>query len=134
MTRKYANMTTRRKLWTGLGVLVLVSPLGLILPALFGAGGAWGEWGLEEVRKIAGFIPDGMKKLAERWSSPMPDYALPGQRPGLVGESMGYLAAAVIGVGLAAAAGWLVARLLARREKRCGDHNGDPPPGRAGDR
>lgn len=123
-------MTTRKKLWIGTALLVLLSPLGLIIPALFGAGGAWGEWGIEEVNKLAGFIPDGMKNLAERWRSPMPDYALPGQAPGLAGESMGYLAAAVIGAGLTAAAGWLLARLLARREKRGGGHDGDPPPPR----
>ncbi len=120
-------MTTRKKLWIGVAVLVFLSPLGLIIPALFGAGGAWGEWGLHEVKKLAGFIPDGMKKLAERWMSPMPDYTLPGQGPGLAGKSAGYLAAAVIGALFAAAAGWLLAKLLSRREKRGGDHDGDPP-------
>ena len=117
----------RKKLWIGIALLVLLSPLGLILPALFGAGGAWGEWGIEEIRKLAGFIPEGMKKAAERWSSPMSEYTLPGQGPGLAGKSMGYLAAAVIGAGLTAGAGWLLARLLARREKHDGGHGGDPP-------
>lgn len=118
-------MTTGKKLWTGIALLVLLSPLGLIIPALFGAGGAWGEWGLAEVEKLAGFLPDGMKKFVERRSSPLSGYALPGQGPGLAGRSMGYVAAAAIGVGLTAGAGWLLARLLGRRENQGGNHDGD---------
>ena len=45
-------MTTTKKLWIGIVILTLLSPLGLIIPALFGAGGAWGEWGLEEIKKL----------------------------------------------------------------------------------
>lgn len=125
MTRKNTNMTTGKKLWIGTALLVLLSPFGLIIPALFGAGGAWGEWGPEEIEKLAGFLPDGMKKVAERRSSPLSEYALPVQGPGLAGRSIGYLAAAMIGVGLTAGAGWIVARLLAGKEKSGGNHDAD---------
>jgi hypothetical protein len=111
-------MTTSKKLWIGIGILVILTPLGLIIPALFGAGGAWGEWGLEEIEKIIGYVPEGMKRHAERWKSPMPDYAVPGQGRGLAGESAGYIITAVIGVILTAGAGYLLAKLLLRKDRK----------------
>jgi len=38
-------MTLTGKLWIGIGALIVLSPLGLILPDQFKAGSAWGEWG-----------------------------------------------------------------------------------------
>ena len=96
-------MTTTKKLWIGIGILALLSPLGLILPALFGAGGAWGEWGINTIEKIVGFVPEGMKRLADPGKAPLPGYTVPGQSTGLVSGSFGYLASAIIGIALAAA-------------------------------
>ena len=47
-------MKASKKLWFGLGVMIVLSPLGLILPALFHSGAAWGEWSKEEVRQQVG--------------------------------------------------------------------------------
>ena len=44
------------KLWIGIAILIILSPVGLILPELLKAGGAWGEWGADEIEKIAGHI------------------------------------------------------------------------------
>jgi cobalt/nickel transport protein len=114
---KVERMSKIKKLWVGVGVLALLSPLGVILPKLFGAGGAWGEWGLEEIEKIAGFVPAGMKRLAETWKAPLPDYALPGRSNGLAGESFGYAVTAIVGVAFTAGLMYLLAKLLARKEK-----------------
>ena len=57
-------MSNVKKLWIGIGILVLLSPLGVIVPALFKAEGGWGEWGLDQIGKIAGFVPWGQSKLA----------------------------------------------------------------------
>jgi putative flippase GtrA len=110
-------MTTTKKLWIGIGSLALLSPLGLIIPALFGAGGAWGEWGIDTIEKIVGFVPEGMKRLADSGKAPLAGYAVPGQSKGLVIESFGYLLSAIIGIVLAAAITFLLAKLLVRRKK-----------------
>jgi hypothetical protein len=110
-------MTTIKKLWIGIGILALLSPLGLIIPALFGAGGAWGEWGLEEMKKLVGYIPEGMQKLAELWKSPLPDYTVPGQKPGLAHESLGYILTAVIGIAVTAGVAYVIAKLLGRKNR-----------------
>jgi hypothetical protein len=111
-------MSTTKKLWLGIGILILFSPLGLIIPNLMGAGGAWGEWGLDEIQKIAGFVPEGMKRLAELWRAPLPDYALPGRGKGLLHGSIGYILTAVIGVALAAGIMYLLAKLVGRKNDK----------------
>jgi cobalt/nickel transport protein len=108
-------MTTVKKLWIGIGILAILSPLGVIIPQWFGAGGAWGEWGLDKIEKAAGFVPEGMKRLAESWKAPLPDYAVPGQGKGLAGESAGYIASGVIGVIIAAAVMYVLTKILVRR-------------------
>jgi cobalt/nickel transport protein len=114
---KGRSSTTVRKLWIGIGVLALLSPLGLIIPRWFGAEGAWGEWGPEEITKIAGFVPSGMKRLSELWRAPMPDYAVPGQGKGLLGKSLGYVLTGVIGIAFTAGAMYILTKLLKRRNR-----------------
>ena len=109
-------MTITKKLWIGIGVLVVLSPLGLIIPALFGAGGAWGEWGNDTIEKMIGFLPEGMKRFADSGKAPLPGYAVPGQGKGLINESFGYLLSAIIGIALAAAIMFLLAKLLVRKK------------------
>jgi cobalt/nickel transport protein len=110
-------MATIKKLWIGIGILALLSPLGLIIPSLFGAGSAWGEWGLVEINKLIGFIPGGMQKLAKLWKSPLQEYTVPGQKPGLAYEGLGYVITAVIGIAVTAGLAYLIARLLGRKNK-----------------
>ena len=110
-------MTTIKKLWLGISVLVLLSPLGIIIPKMLGAGGAWGEWGLDEIKKVTGFVPEGMKRIADIWKAPLPDYALPVEHKGLVVESFGYVFSAIIGIVLVAGAMYVIAKLLSRNER-----------------
>ena len=56
----------------------MLSPLGLLLPAHFKAGSAWGEWGADEMQKLVGYVPKGLEKLSSLWNAPMPDYAFKG--------------------------------------------------------
>ena len=115
---KAAGRGTIRRLWIAIGILALLSPLGLIVPKMLGSGGAWGEWGLDEVGKLAGFEPTGMKRLAETWKAPLSGYAVPGQQDrGLTGEGLGYILTAVIGIAFAAGAMYILSKLLTRRKK-----------------
>ena len=105
-----------RKLWFVIVLLALLAPLGVIVPALFGAGGAWGEWGVEEIKKLVGYVPEGMDRLAHLWKSPLRDYTVPGQKPGLLHKSLGYIATAIIGVAVAGGAAYALAKLLGRKD------------------
>lgn len=109
-------MSMTKKLWWGIGILALLSPLGIIIPKWLGAGGAWGEWGLDEVKKAAGFVPEGMKRIAEIWKAPLPDYALPVANKGLVIESFGYVLSAIIGIALIVIVMYIITKLLGRKK------------------
>jgi cobalt/nickel transport system permease protein len=87
----------RRLAW-GMAVLVALTPLGLYLPAKFGAGSAWGEWSAEEIRTMTGYIPAGLAKLSEMWRAPLPEYG-PKVEPGsFASSSAWYIVSALLGV------------------------------------
>ena len=111
-------MKTVTKFWVALGLLVVLSPLGLILPARFKAGSAWGEWGADEMEKLVGYVPQGLKRLSETWNAPMPDYALKGwEEKGLAHQSFAYILSAVVGIGLIVLFMWLLGKLLTKKNE-----------------
>jgi len=109
---------TTTKCWIGLGLLVLLSPLGLLLPDHFQAGSAWGEWGSGEIGKMVGYVPQGLARLGELWKAPLPDYAPPGwDEKGLTHLSFAYILSGIAGVVLVVGAVWLLGRLLTKKEE-----------------
>jgi len=109
-------MKTTTKLWIGLWILILLSPLGLILPEHFRAGDAWGEWGTDSVKELVGYIPKGLEKLSSLWSAPIPDYAFKGwEEKGLSHLSIAYIFSAILGIAVTVLAVMLIAKLLTKR-------------------
>jgi hypothetical protein len=98
--------------------LILFSPLGLLLPEHFKAGTAWGEWGIDEIGKLVGYVPKGLGKLAPLWKAPLPDYAFKGwQEKGLSHLSFAYIISAAVGMAVIVMAVLLIGRLLTRKGK-----------------
>lgn len=111
-------MKKMTKLWIGLIILVFLSPLGIILPAKFNAGSAWGEWSADEIQKMTGHLPSGMEKLSDKWKAPMPDYAFKGQEEAPVAtQSISYIISGIIGVAVVVLLSMLVGKAIAKREK-----------------
>jgi cobalt/nickel transport system permease protein len=95
-----------RPLWLTLGLLLMLTPLGLL------AGGtAWGEWAASDFadpaarQAIAGTslghapppaAPAGLRRLASVWTAPLPDYAPPFLRS----RAVGYALSGMFGAGL----------------------------------
>ena len=111
----------------GLGLLILLAPLGLLLPKALHAGSAWGEWSAGEVNEeiakaggsaTAGYVPAGIRQAEEHgWRAAMPDYAFRGQESaGLAALSLAYVISGVLGVATLVVVIWLFARRLAREE------------------
>ncbi|MFH0918222.1 MAG: PDGLE domain-containing protein [Candidatus Omnitrophota bacterium] len=109
-------MKITTKLWLGLAVLILLSPLGLLLPEHFKAGTAWGEWGTNEIKKLAGYVPQGFEKLSNLWNAPMPDYAFKGwEEKGLPHLSFAYIISAIVGIILVVFAILRIGKLLVKK-------------------
>lgn len=84
----YSGKVGRRKfLYIIIGILILATPLGLLA-----SGTAWGEWGLEEVKDLIGFVPKGMEE-GFQFNSPIPDYSFR-----YLNEYFGYILSALAGV------------------------------------
>lgn len=111
-------MNTAAKLWIALAALIVLSPLGLLIPAWLGGGTAWGEWSAEELRRLVGYLPRGMAQLADLWRAPLPDYALPGQEnASLSALSASYIISALVGAAVVVGVTILVGKVLARRDR-----------------
>ncbi len=109
-------MKVTTKLWIGLAMLLVLSPIGLILPEHFKAGSAWGEWGADEMQKLVGYIPQGLEKLASIWNAPIPDYAFKGwEEKGLPRLSFAYIISAIVGVGITILMVIGIGKLLAKK-------------------
>lgn len=95
-----------KPLWIGMALLMVLTPLGLLA-----AGTAWGEWSAEDFADpqtraaIAAAssqamppatAPQGLRRLANIWTAPMPDYA----PPFLKSAAFGYIVSALFGTGL----------------------------------
>jgi len=111
-----------RPLVAALLVMALLTPVGIYLPEILQAGGAWGEWSVREVRRMVGYAPEGMGKTAGAWKAPVPDYGqnAPEGTP-FPRRGIRYLLSAFLGISACGAAAYLLVR---RRGK-----TGDPPPG-----
>jgi len=110
-------MKLTTKFWIAIAVLVVLSPLGLIIPAHFKAGGAWGEWSAGEIQKLAGYVPQGLKKLSSLWNAPMPDYTIKSwQGKGLKQLSFAYIISAAVGVLVIIAVVFILGKLLAKKD------------------
>jgi hypothetical protein len=111
-------MKGTKRLWWGLVLLMLLSPIGLILPEVFKSGPAWGEWRLGEIEKMLGFIPEGLKKVTHLWSAPVPDYNLKTlEGRGLAKSSLGYILSAGLGVGVIVLATLLLGKILSKKNR-----------------
>ncbi|MBI4743665.1 MAG: cobalamin biosynthesis protein [Actinobacteria bacterium] len=104
-------MKEYKKLWIGLVVLIILSPLGIIIPAKFNAGSAWGEWGSDEIKSMIGFVPKGMKKLETIWSAKIPGYNFPGFN-GWALSGLGYILSAIIGTFIIIFLCYLIGKIL----------------------
>src|SRR5271163_4539698 len=102
---KSAGWTATKPLWIALGVLMILTPLGILA-----AGSAWGEWSPGEfctpeargrIAAVSGNqsapaeTPAGMGRLASFWTAPMPRYA----PPFLKSPAFGYLLSSIAGTG-----------------------------------
>ena len=112
-------MKTITKLWILIALLAALSPIGLILPAYFKAGGAWGEWGPEEVQALVGYIPKGLAKITSLWCAPIPDYAFKGwETKPLSSLSIAYIMSAVAGIAIVIALVFMIGKIFSKKDNQ----------------
>lgn len=107
-------MKNSAKLWIGLLILMILTPLGLLA-----AGTAWGEWGTEEIKGLAGYVPRGLARLSDIWRAPLPGYSFRGlEKATFLKSSLAYIVSALLGVAIVVAIVYLLGRFLASKEEK----------------
>ncbi len=107
----------QKKLWIGLLIMALLTPLGIYLPKMVGSGDAWGEWGTGAIEKMLGYVPEGMRKIADIWKAPAPDYGFGGEGASLGIQAIWYVLSALVGIAAVVLVIFIVSRMLSRHEK-----------------
>jgi len=110
-------MTLTKKLWIGIFVLVILTPLGLILPNYFKAGDAWGEWEADTIQKLVGYVPQGLSKLSVLWKNNalLPDYCFRGwEDKAMSYQCFAYIIAAIVGIAVISTIVFFLGKFLAK--------------------
>jgi hypothetical protein len=106
-----------KKLWFGLIAMAVLSPLGIYLPEKLGAGEAWGEWTPEALKKLLGYVPEGLEKLSDTWKAPVPDYNIFGEGASFGHQAISYIMSAFIGMAVAGLTIYIIAKVIKKNEK-----------------
>ena len=97
--------------------MALLTPLGIVLPHIFDAGTAWGEWGAAKLEKLLGYAPQGLKRLSDIWKAPVPNYIFGGSDASMTLQIISYVASGVLGVLAVALVVFLITRLKTKNDK-----------------
>ncbi len=97
--------------------LVLLTPVGILLPIFVDAGDAWGEWSARTVAKLIGYVPQGLAKYEGIWKAPLAGYTTGGHDTSIVRQSFQYLISGVIGAALALIVAYIVSKMIIRNGK-----------------
>lgn len=106
----------QKKLWVGIGIMALLSPIGIIIPEKMKSGDAWGEWGPEKIKEMLGYVPKGLEKLSGLWNAPLPDYGF-GEGASPVMQYIAYIASGIIGIALAGVMVFLISKIMLKHLK-----------------
>lgn len=98
-------------------VLCVLTPVGILLPAFFNAGDAWGEWSAQTLKDLVGFVPAGLEKYSDLWKAPLPDYNISGGGNSMVHQSGYYIVSGVAGATAAFMVMYIISKIIVRRRK-----------------
>jgi cobalt/nickel transport protein len=107
----------QKKILVILLILCLITPVGIMLPAYFNAGDAWGEWSAQTVKELVGYVPKGLAKYSDIWKAPLPDYDVKNADRSLIHKSGYYIVSGIIGATITYIVMLLISKLIVRNGK-----------------
>ncbi len=107
----------QKRLIIGLIMLTLISPLGIVLPEIMKSTDAWGEWDIDTVKEMLGYIPEGMKRLSDIWKAPLSDYNMGGEDSTLTTRLISYIISGLIGILITGGMIYLISKLVMKKKE-----------------
>jgi cobalt/nickel transport protein len=107
----------QKKILIILLLLCFITPVGILLPMVFNAGDAWGEWSVQTVKELIGYVPKGLEKYSDVWNAPLPDYTVNMADTSIIHRSGYYIVSGIIGATVTYVAVLLISRLIVRNGK-----------------
>jgi predicted PurR-regulated permease PerM len=107
----------KKKILVILLVLCFITPVGILLPAFFNTGDAWGEWSAQTVKELIGYVPKGLAKYSDVWRAPISDYTLNRKDKSIVHQSGYYIVSGIIGATVTYLVMMLISKLIVRNGK-----------------
>jgi hypothetical protein len=104
----------QKKILVILLLLCFLTPMGILLPAFFNTGDAWGEWSAQTVKELVGYVPKGLAKYSDVWKAPLTDYSVKREDSSIVHRSGYYLVSGIIGATITYVAMLLITGLIIR--------------------
>ncbi|AEM77747.1 PDGLE domain-containing protein [Thermoanaerobacter wiegelii] len=104
-----------KKFYIAAIVIILLTPLGLLAP-----GSAWGEWGLDEIKSMIGYVPKGMNRFSEVIKAILPDYSIPGFDSNFFQQAIGYIFSAIVGIAAILLIFAILGRIMGKPQKKNG--------------
>lgn len=111
-------MKENKKIILLFALLVALLPAGILIPRFFHAGDAWGEWSVKSVKEQTGMEPSGMKKSADTYEAPMPDYSVEKDNQSLWASSANYIVSGLVGTGIIFALTFISVKLIAHKPSK----------------
>jgi cobalt/nickel transport protein len=107
----------QKKILIILLLLCFITPIGILLPMLFNAGDAWGEWSAQTMKDLIGYVPKGLTKYADVWEAPLPDYTVNIDDTSIVHQSGYYIVTGILGATVTYIVMLLISKLIIRNGK-----------------
>ena len=107
----------QRKILVTLIILCLITPVGILLPAFFNAGDAWGEWSAQTVKELAGYVPKGLERYSGIYQAPLTDYSVKKTDKSIAHKSGYYIVSGIIGATVTYLVMLLISKLIVRNGK-----------------
>lgn len=107
----------QKKILIVLIVLCIITPAGILLPAYFNAGDAWGEWSAATLKDLIGYVPHGLAKYSDVWKAPLPGYTINAADKSVVHQSGYYIVTGILGATITYIVMLLFSKLIVRHDK-----------------
>jgi hypothetical protein len=111
MTEAQEKYPISKKIWIGLLIMIFLTPLGMLAK-----GTAFGEWGMEEIKKLIGYVPSGLARLGNFSLALLPDYSIKGAESGFL-SYFGYLLSALLGVVVIVGLSYVFGKMISARKE-----------------